>query len=83
MSKGVAVFPLTVQAQFEPFHATGLALDHVDAHHHMHLHPTVAALLVRIGRDFGLKAVRVPLEPEDVLAPAGDPPQLNCSAVSP
>jgi chitin disaccharide deacetylase len=64
-----------VRAQFEAFHATGLALDHVNAHHHMHLHPTVAELIVRVGRDFGLKAVRVPAEPAEILARAGDPPR--------
>jgi len=52
-----------IRAQFEAFRATGLALDHVNAHNHMHLHPTVMDLLVEIGRDFGLAAVRVPREP--------------------
>ena len=64
-----------VRAQFESFRATGLTLDHVNAHHHMHLHPTVAELIVRVGRDFGLKAVRVPAEPAGILARAGDPPR--------
>jgi hopanoid biosynthesis associated protein HpnK len=54
---------LEIRAQFEAFRATGLALDHVNAHKHMHLHPSVAALIVDIGRDYGLKAVRVPAEP--------------------
>jgi len=54
---------LEIRAQFEAFRATGLALDHVNAHKHMHLHPSVAALIVEIGRDYGLKAVRVPAEP--------------------
>ncbi len=52
-----------VRAQFEAFRATGLPLDHVNAHNHMHLHPTLHALIVKIGRDFGLRAVRVPCEP--------------------
>ena len=52
-----------IRAQFEAFRATGLALDHVNAHKHMHLHPTVAALIVEIGRDYGMRAVRVPAEP--------------------
>jgi hopanoid biosynthesis associated protein HpnK len=56
-----------IEAQFEAFAATGLALDHVDAHKHFHLHPTIAALVVRIGRRFGMKAMRVPCEPADVL----------------
>jgi hopanoid biosynthesis associated protein HpnK len=52
-----------IRAQFERFHATGLVLDHVNAHNHMHLHPTVLDLVVRIGADFGLRAVRMPHEP--------------------
>ena len=56
-----------IEAQFEAFAATGLALDHIDAHKHFHLHPTIAALVVRIGRRFGMKAMRVPCEPAEVL----------------
>jgi hopanoid biosynthesis associated protein HpnK len=56
-----------IRAQFEAFHETGLALDHVNAHHHMHLHPSVAKLIIEIGRDYGMKAVRVPSEPVAVL----------------
>nr|MDP9121626.1 hopanoid biosynthesis-associated protein HpnK [Acidobacteriota bacterium] len=52
-----------IRAQFQAFRATGLALDHVNAHNHMHLHPTLLALILEIGRDFGLRAVRVPYEP--------------------
>ncbi len=52
-----------IRAQFEWFRATGLELDHVNAHCHVHLHPTVLDLLVAIGREFGLRAVRVPDEP--------------------
>jgi len=56
-----------IRAQFEAFRATGLSLDHVNAHKHMQLHPTVAALIVEIGRDYGMRAVRVPSEPIEVL----------------
>lgn len=52
-----------IRAQFLAFKATGLALDHVNAHHHMHLHPTVLGLLIRIGKEFGLRAIRLPREP--------------------
>jgi hopanoid biosynthesis associated protein HpnK len=52
-----------IRAQFEAFRATGLALDHVNAHKHMHLHPTVTRLLLEIGRDYGMRAVRLPAEP--------------------
>jgi hopanoid biosynthesis associated protein HpnK len=56
-----------IEAQFQAFAATGLELDHVNAHKHFHLHPTIAALIVRIGRRFGMKAMRVPYEPTEVL----------------
>ncbi len=52
-----------IRAQFEAFHATGLCLDHVNAHNHMHLHPTILECLLKIGREFGLSAIRVPHEP--------------------
>ena len=52
-----------IRAQFEAFCKTGLALDHVNAHNHMHLHPTVLSLLLKVGKDYGLKAVRLPNEP--------------------
>jgi hopanoid biosynthesis associated protein HpnK len=56
-----------MRAQFEAFRATGLRLDHVNAHKHMHVHPTVARLIVEIGREYGMKAVRIPFEPVEVL----------------
>ncbi len=52
-----------IQAQFKKFGESGLRLDHVNAHKHMHLHPTVLSLILEVGRDFGLQAVRLPYEP--------------------
>ena len=60
-----------IRAQFAAFAATGLTLDHANAHKHMHLHPTVGRLLIEIGREFGLPAIRVPAEPPAVLAACG------------
>ena len=57
-----------IAAQFEAFRATGLPLDHVNAHRHFHLNPIVAASIVRIGRQYGMQALRVPLEPWRVVA---------------
>ncbi|MGN6649726.1 hopanoid biosynthesis-associated protein HpnK [Trinickia sp.] len=51
-----------IRAQFEAFARTGLPLDHVNAHKHFHLHPTVLSLVLSIGREFGLRAVRLPFE---------------------
>ena len=52
-----------IRAQFEAFHKTGLVLDHANAHNHMHLHPTVLRLMLKVGKDYGLEAVRLPNEP--------------------
>ena len=52
-----------IRAQFEAFQNTGLALDHANAHNHMHLHPTVLRLMLNVGKDYGLRAVRLPCEP--------------------
>jgi len=56
-----------IEAQFEAFAATGLTLDHVNAHKHFHLHPTIAKLMVKIGKRYGMKAARAPIEPPEVL----------------
>ncbi len=56
-----------ITAQFEAFGATGLALDHCNAHKHFHLHPVVGRMMASIGSRFGICAVRVPQEPLSVL----------------
>jgi len=56
-----------VEAQFARFAATGLPLDHVNAHKHFHLHPTIAATILSVGRRYGMKAIRAPIEPADLL----------------
>lgn len=58
-----------IRAQFAAFDATGLNLDHVNAHNHMHIHPTIFGMILKIGREFGLRAIRFPWEP---WAPGGD-----------
>lgn len=56
-----------IRAQFAAFRATGLSLDHVNGHKHVQLHPTVARLVVAIGREFGMRAMRLPDEPAQPL----------------
>ncbi|KQR77236.1 hypothetical protein ASG35_11485 [Burkholderia sp. Leaf177] len=51
-----------IRAQFEAFAATGLALDHVNTHKHFHLHPTVLTIILKVGREFGMRAMRLPRE---------------------
>jgi len=56
-----------IEAQFAAFGATGLKLDHVNAHHHFHLHPAVCNEMLDVGRRYGMGAVRVPREPSRVV----------------
>ncbi len=56
-----------IAAQFEAYRATGLPLDHVNAHKHFHVHPVIAGAVLRIGRNFGMRAIRVPREPRALL----------------
>jgi len=57
-----------IAAQFEAYRATGLPLDHVDGHRHFQLHPVIARMLIATGRRYGMKALRVPLEPWRTIA---------------
>jgi chitin disaccharide deacetylase len=52
-----------IRAQFAAFARTGLTLDHVNVHKHFHIHPTILSILLEVGRDYGMPAVRVPDEP--------------------
>ena len=60
-----------IRAQFDAFARTGLRLDHVNVHKHFHLHPTLLDMLLRIGPQYGMSAIRVPDEPLWFAARAG------------
>lgn len=57
-----------IDAQFAAFAATGLKLDHVNAHKHFHLHPTIASAILRAGKRHGMTAMRAPIEPPKVIS---------------
>jgi len=46
-------------AQFQKFQQTGLRLDHVNGHLHIHMHPTVFSILRHHGREWGVKHFRL------------------------
>jgi len=52
-----------IHAQFRKFRDSGLRLDHINGHLHLHLHPTVFQLLVEDARHLGLERVRVTFDP--------------------
>jgi hopanoid biosynthesis associated protein HpnK len=72
-----------IRAQFEAFRATGLKLDHVTAHKHFHLHPSILSAVIELAKEFGAPAVRAPLEPRGFLARIEDTrPGLAASALA-
>jgi len=52
-----------IEAQFAAFQATGLTCDHINAHNHMHLHPTVLQIIIACAQAYGVRHVRLPYEP--------------------
>jgi hopanoid biosynthesis associated protein HpnK len=48
-----------IQAQFERFRATGLPLDHVNGHLHLHLHPAVFDILMDERERLGIRHLRL------------------------
>ena len=52
-----------IEAQFAAFAATGLTLDHVNAHKHFHVHPVIGAMVIDAARRYKAPALRAPVEP--------------------
>jgi hopanoid biosynthesis associated protein HpnK len=48
-----------IHAQFEKFHATGLPLDHVNGHLHLHLHPVIFKILMEDAEELGIRHLRL------------------------
>jgi hopanoid biosynthesis associated protein HpnK len=52
-----------IHEQFQRFRTTGLALDHVNGHLHLHLHPVVFSILMEDAGALGLTRLRLTREP--------------------
>ncbi|HEV7925658.1 MAG TPA: hopanoid biosynthesis-associated protein HpnK [Verrucomicrobiae bacterium] len=48
-----------IEAQVAKFHATGLSLDHLNGHLHLHLHPIVFGILMDNAERWGIRAMRL------------------------
>jgi hopanoid biosynthesis associated protein HpnK len=53
------VLQAEIRAQFEKFRSTGLPLDHVNGHLHLHLHPVVFKILMDEAEAFGIRHMRL------------------------
>ncbi len=52
-----------IAAQFRKFHDTGLTLDHVNGHLHLHLHPTVFKILMDHASEWKIRRMRLSYDP--------------------
>jgi chitin disaccharide deacetylase len=52
-----------IAEQFARFRATGLKLDHVNGHLHMHLHPVVFGILMDRAQEWGITHLRLTFDP--------------------
>src|SRR5678810_252484 len=52
-----------IHAQFKKFRATGLLLDHLNGHLHLHVHPTVFGILTEDAAALGIQRMRLPRDP--------------------
>jgi hopanoid biosynthesis associated protein HpnK len=48
-----------IHEQFAKFHATGLPLDHVNGHLHLHLHPTIFRILMEDATQLDIRRLRL------------------------
>jgi hopanoid biosynthesis associated protein HpnK len=52
-----------IHAQFQKFQQTGLPLDHLNGHLHLHLHPTVFSILMQDAAQLGIQRLRLTFDP--------------------
>lgn len=60
-----------IAAQFAAFRQTGLRLDHVNVHKHLHMHPVVLRTLLDVAGAEGCPSLRIPWEPSWVARSQG------------
>ena len=62
-----------LSAQVERALGAGFAPDHLDSHHHVHCHPALHSVVVRLARRYGVGGIRCPVELGLAPRRAGDP----------
>jgi hopanoid biosynthesis associated protein HpnK len=55
-----------IRAQVERYLDTGLPLDHIDGHHHLHMHPVIFDIVMRCMEDYKIPWVRLVAEDRGV-----------------
>ena len=48
------------EAQIKKFLESGLKIDHINSHNHLHVHPTIAGIVIELAKKYSIPAMRVP-----------------------
>jgi predicted glycoside hydrolase/deacetylase ChbG (UPF0249 family) len=56
-----------IASQIEKLLDSGIAITHIDGHHHVHIFPAVAPLVMKAARKYGIHRMRIPDEPSNML----------------
>ena len=51
-----------LDAQLARAHSLGARLDHLDSHHHVHIHPRLWNIILSLARRHGIRSIRAPAE---------------------
>lgn len=61
------------ETQIKKFLETGLKMDHLDSHNHLHIHPIILEIIVRLAKKYSIPAIRVPWQSWHLLRPKQTP----------
>ena len=50
------------RAQIEKFLGTGLKIDHLNSHNHLHIHPTILKIVIGLAKEYKISAIRLPFQ---------------------
>jgi hopanoid biosynthesis associated protein HpnK len=70
-----------VRTQFERYAKTGLPFDHVDGHHHLHMHPVVFEIVLRCMEEHRVACVRLMRESRAARPPGARPTEEVVPAI--
>ena len=70
-----------IRTQFERYAKTGLPFDHVDGHHHLHMHPVVFAIVQRCMEEHRVPCVRLMRESRAARPPYSSPTEELVPAI--
>ena len=58
-----------IELQCKRFVSTGIPLNHIDSHHHIHVHPLIRREVIKSCIKYHIKGIRIPHEPWEISAP--------------